>query len=143
MLLGILFGGGTGSPLLATKIRLRVTSLGMTVVLFLTDAELRAGEGCSLTGVLFSKLSAIVLMTLGDASTPAPLWFSGPWEPLHGAADFLAGSGVSTTSGWHPGMGLALPPTGTGIPGSRHSINSYATRTKITNIESSHMNNDA
>ena len=109
---------------MATKIRLRVTSLGMTVVLFLSDAELRAGEGHSLTGVLSSKFSAIGLTTLGDANTPAPpapLWFSGPQEPLRGAADFLAGSGMSTTSGWRLGMGLTPPSMGTGIPGSRES----------------------
>jgi hypothetical protein len=86
----------------------------MTLVLFLTaDAELRAGDGRSaLTGVLSSKLSAVGLTTLGEASTPAA-WFSGPHEPLRGAA-FLPGSGVPTTSGWRPGSGLAPTMTGTG-----------------------------
>ena len=68
----------------ATKLQPCVTSLGMMVVLFLTKAELRAGEGRSLTGVLSSKLSAMGLTTLGDASTPAspaPLCFSAPGAP--------------------------------------------------------------
>ena len=49
-LLGILLGGGGGSPRSATKLRLRVTNLGMTLVLFLNDAQLRTGEVHSLTG---------------------------------------------------------------------------------------------
>ena len=68
----------------ATKLQPCVTSLGMMVVLFLTNAELCAGEGRSLTGVFSSKLSAMGLTAVGDKSSsasPAPLCFSAPGAP--------------------------------------------------------------